>query len=290
MNNPSRDLTDFLRYLEIVAGYSQHTIRNYRMDLQEFLREQNSISRETIRDHTALLLGKNESTTVARKLAALRAFLSWLSDQKLISPEILQTIPRPKTEKRLPRCLSLTQVEEILAIPNNQDLAGLRDKAIMELLYSTGLRVSELVALNISSTSNPWKNGGTLQVCGKGNRERIVVFGSAAGIAITKYLAARLCYNKDEALFVNLKNQRLTSRSVERIVKKYVRLTGLPEDTSPHTFRHSFASHMLAAGADLRIVQELLGHVSLATTQRYTHVELSTLLKSYQSAHPRATH
>ncbi|MGZ3711803.1 MAG: tyrosine-type recombinase/integrase, partial [Bdellovibrionota bacterium] len=196
-------------------------------------------------------------------------------------------IPLPKAEKKLPAYLSVEETERLLIAPEEGTREGLRNRAILELLYSTGLRVSELAALDLSDLSAE----GTILVLGKGKKERLVVFGTYARKSVDEYLAMRNEFKPDEdevALFVNSRGGRLSVRGIERIVHDSAMLAGLPNDVSPHTLRHSFASHLLARGADLRVIQELLGHSSLSTTQKYTHIEIEQLMREYQDAHPKA--
>ena len=242
-----------------------------------------------LRAYLAGLHEKNSKRTIARKLSALRSFARWLHHKDVLARDISDDIPMPKQEKPLPRFLSVAEAERLLAQPDRDSLAGKRDGAILELLYSSGLRVGELVALNCGELRfHATDSGGLLTVVGKGKKERLAVFGEHAGTSLRTYLAAREKYVPQDPLFLNSRGGRLTARSVERIVNAHVIAAGLPATTSPHTLRHSFATHLLANGADLRVIQELLGHSSLSTTQQYTHIELSELLGEYRRTHPKA--
>ncbi len=235
------------------------------------------------------------SATVARKIATLRSFYKWAERRGLASSNPMTLIRTPRQNKRLPKAITVEQVEQLLAAPNDTDVLGRRDRAMLETLYSTGLRVSELVDLNVGDLDMP---GECIRVRGKGKKERLVPLGRHAIHAVTRYLemlhqdarfaAAIGPSTPASALFVNKHGKRLSSRSVRRKLDKYLRTVGLDPSISPHTLRHSFATHLLDNGADLRSVQELLGHQSLSTTQVYTHLTAQRLRDSYHNAHPRA--
>lgn len=294
-------IAEYLRALELERGASPHTLRNYSLDLRRFAErfpEQVDLTVFSapleLRAYLARLHEEaNSKRTIARKLSALRSFARWLHHKGWLAQDVSDDIPMPKQEKPLPRFLSVTEVETLLAQPDHESLAGKRDRAILELLYSSGMRVGELVALNVNELQfhAGAEGGGVIRVLGKGGKERLVVFGEHAGNAVRDYLAALGLDGEataDSPLFRNQRGGRLTSRSVERMVAAYVVKAQLPATTTPHTLRHSFATHLLANGADLRLIQELLGHSSLSTTQRYTHIELSELLGEYRRAHPKA--
>ena len=228
--------------------------------------------------------------TAARKLATLRSFYKFCLRRAYIQNNPVVTIRTPKQEKRLPKFLDIEQVQKLLCTPDETTLLGARDRAILETLYSTGVRVSELVSLNIHDLD---ATGGQLRVRGKGRKERISPIGPTAITAIKRYLEMRANDPRSatfdhEAMFVNKHGQRLSTRSVRRKLDKYLAMSGLDPSISPHTLRHTFATHMLNNGADLRSVQELLGHQSLSTTQVYTHVTTAQLKKDYDDSHPRA--
>jgi len=236
---------------------------------------------------------KYASATMARKIATLRSFYRWLDKTGLVSSNPMLMIRTPRQSKRLPKAITVDQVEKLLAAPDDSTLLGARDRAILETLYSTGIRVSELVGINRGDIDEP---GRAVIIRGKGRKERIVPLGSHAIAALTHYSAMLdqqaqqegRSSNSDDPLFINKHGSRLSTRSVRRKVSKYLAEAGLDPDISPHTLRHSFATHLLDNGADLRSVQELLGHQSLSTTQVYTHLTTQRLRDAYDDAHPRA--
>ncbi len=287
-----RYIQKFLTYLEIEKNASAHTLLNYQIDLKqlrEFLQDKDllKLDRLDIRKHLAYLKAKElRKRSVARKLSAFRSFFRFLLREGYISSDPVSGVSSPKLEKKLPLFLDVDKVAKLLESPEKKALQGLRDRAILETLYSTGMRVSELVGLNIGQVDFI---GGILKVYGKGKKERLLPIGDRALRAIRDYLAKDTVQKKDSrALFLNRNNKRLTDRGVQNIVAKYIHRTSLKEKISPHTLRHSFATHLLDRGADLRSVQELLGHASLSTTQIYTHITTEHLKSVYNKAHPRA--
>lgn len=236
---------------------------------------------------------KYASATMARKIATLRSFYRWLDKRGLIKANPMLMIRTPRQDKRLPKAIAVDQVEKLLAAPDDTTLLGARDRAILETLYSTGIRVSELVGINRGDIDEP---GQAVIIRGKGRKERIVPLGSHALAALSHY--AKILDQQvqqegrtpasNDPLFINKHGSRLSTRSVRRKVSKYLAEAGLDPDISPHTLRHSFATHLLDNGADLRSVQELLGHQSLSTTQVYTHLSTQRLRDAYDEAHPRA--
>jgi len=249
---------------------------------------------ERIRAFLADLADQQYSTaTMARKIATLRSFHRWMHRTGLIASNPMTLIRTPRQDKRLPKAISVEQVEQLLAAPDDTDLLGARDRAILETLYSTGMRVSELVGLDRRDVD---ELGPALIVRGKGKKERLVPLGSHAVAALRHYIkvhdqqlaAQGLAAEPGSPLFVNKHGTRLSTRSVRRKVSKYLAQVGLDPDISPHTLRHSFATHLLDNGADLRAVQELLGHQSLSTTQVYTHLTTQRMRDAYDQAHPRA--
>jgi integrase/recombinase XerC len=233
------------------------------------------------------------SATMARKIATLRSFHRWMHKREIIGQNPMLLIRTPRQTKRLPKAIDVEQVEKLLAAPDDSDLLGARDRAILETLYSTGIRVSELVSINRGDID---ETGEALIVRGKGRKERMVPLGSHALAALRHYVAmlereqarAGISAGPDAPLFINKHGSRLSTRSVRRKVSKYLAKAGLDPDISPHTLRHSFATHLLDNGADLRSVQELLGHQSLSTTQVYTHLSTQRMRDAYDDAHPRA--
>lgn len=295
-------IEEFLGHLEFEKNYSENTIRNYRIDLNqfyEFLKEmENSekiniekIDHYTIREFLGFLYSKKISKrSVARKISSLKSFFKYLHLNKKIKINPISNVPYPKLDKDLPNFLTFPEVDELLSLQNDSNL-GRRDGALLELLYATGMRVSELCSLNINDIDT---NRQIVKVKGKGKKERIIPFNSVARRKVEAYLNIRtefLSKNKNtspEALFLNFRGGRLTPRSVRRILEKYITKLAIKRKVSPHTIRHSFATHLLNNGADLRTIQELLGHASLSSTQKYTHMGIEELLKIYNKTHPRS--
>ena len=242
-------------------------------------------------------LGENDysAATMARKIATLRSFYKWAERRGVAPTNPMTAIRTPKQGKRLPKAVSIEQIERLLVTPSDKDVLGMRDRAMLETLYSTGIRVSELVDLNVDDLDD---SGEAMRVRGKGKRERLVPLGTHALAAIRKYMGMVRAEPRfatlwgptgaGKPLFMNKHGSRLSSRSVRRKLDKYLKTAGLDPTISPHTLRHSFATHLLENGADLRSVQELLGHQSLSTTQVYTHLTTQRLKQAYDQAHPRA--
>lgn len=303
------DLIDlFIEYLRDQRGYSQHTIRNYGTDLRQFSaflasrkalheNEKTDLQVETvdflvIREYLGSLYGRFQRSTIARRLSAVRSFFLFLEKKGLMKGNPAADIATPKQEKYIPNYLPVDEVFRLFERPDQEKPLGLRDLAILEVLYSCGIRVGELEAMNISSVDF---DGRLVRVIGKGDKERIVPIGRQALRALRKYLEATQNMRREAGtdfqhapLFINFRGGRLSARSIGRITKRYARECGLPSDISPHSMRHTFATHLLDGGADLRSVQELLGHASLSTTQKYTHVSLDRLMEVYDKAHPRS--
>lgn len=292
----------FIDWLSIEKNYSSHTLSGYRRDLSEFISFNNGglafddITSEYIRSYIFFLNRKNKSTSVARKLSALRTFFRFLLREGTVAVDPMTGVSMPKLPRYIPVFLSVDEVFSLLENPGKEDLFAARDRAIMELLYSSGLRVSELVSCDISSLDFDEE---VVRVRGKGNRQRQVPVGRMAIEALKGYLpqreqllVARAKQGNESGsrgpLFVNNRGGRLTSRSVERLVVMYAQRAGITSKVTPHALRHSFATHLLEMGADLRVVQELLGHASLSTTQRYTHLNIDHLMDVYDKAHPHA--
>ncbi|RPJ50244.1 MAG: tyrosine recombinase XerC [Acidobacteria bacterium] len=294
----------FLDYLRYQRNYSPHTLKNYGRDLHEFVGYLTSgrpdepvpleqIDHISIRDFLSHLSQRgNKKTSMSRKLAALRSFFRFLYREGHLPNNPARLVTTPRLPENTPRFLSVKEIETILSIPEPGTERGSRDIAILELLYGSGLRVGELVSLDLADLSLPER---LVKVRGKGKKERLVPFGNKAGQALRDYLhvrgklLGRLRTSKDpQALFLNLRGGRLTARSVERNLDSYIRQSSLLLDVHPHVFRHSFATHLLGNGADLRCIQELLGHASLSTTQRYTHVSVEELMRTYRRTHPKA--
>lgn len=251
---------------------------------------------DSIRNYLTFLSEQSYSpATMARKIATMRSFYKWALKRNLVESNPMTMIRTPRQAKRLPKAITVEQIEQLLAAPDDRDALGARDRAMLETLYSTGIRVSELVDLALTDLD---ESGEALRVRGKGKKERLVPLGSHALAAIRQYrevlaqderLAASWQNpNANPPLFVNKHGGRLSSRSVRRKLDKYLKQVGLDPTISPHTLRHSFATHLLDNGADLRSVQELLGHQSLSTTQTYTHLTTQRMRSAYDNAHPRA--
>jgi integrase/recombinase XerC len=281
----------FMRYLEIERGASSHTVRAYRKDLGEFSgyvkTEPLNIDVIDVRGFIAEQIGKGlNKTTVARRLSSVRSFLKFLNREGYIKSNPAKLVPNPRAAKLLPRFLSVDDVFSLIEKPEGMGFIPARDKAILELLYSSGLRVSELSGLNTDDVNI---KESLVKLKGKGKKERIVPVGSKAVDAIKSYLVERiLLKSRDRALFLNRMGTRLTDRGARRIVVKYAKALFMSGRIGPHTLRHSFASHLLQGGADLRVIQELLGHSSLSTTQKYTHLDITHLMDIYDKAHPFA--
>ena len=302
------DLLDrYITYLRYERNASPHTVRNYHSDLLQFRDyltdgkaeakiDLAAVDALRIRGFLAVLFDREKKkTSIGRKLAAVRAFFKFLAKERLLAANPAATVSSPKLDKILPRIMTEEEMNNFLnrvaeAVPAGEPIMR-RDRAIMELLYASGLRVSELAGLDLRNVSF---GDNMLLVRGKGRKERIVPFGSKARDALNEYLPVRgkiMLEAKragQTALFLNTKGARLTTRSVDRLLKKYVRTFGPNVKVSPHSMRHAFASHLLTEGADLRSIQEMLGHKSLATTQKYTQVSIKQLIDVYDKTHPKA--
>ncbi len=285
---------EFLRYMRVQRGASEHTLRAYGKDLEryfDFLEGDEPDSPAVVRAYLAQeLAGGAARSTVSRRLATLRSFFSFLHKEGIIKANPAKLVASPKVPKRLPRFLSIDEAFDLLskvgAKEGGTGRFSQRDRAILELAYSSGLRVSELEGLNVGSVDI---QEGRVRVMGKGNKERIVPVGSKALDALKEYLEGRGLLDfgdKDKPMFLNRNGGRLSDRGIRRVVKKYAALMSLGPDVTPHTLRHTFATHLLHGGADLRVIQELLGHASLSTTQKYTHLDIAKLMEVYDKAHP----
>ncbi len=290
----------FLRYLKNERNSSELTIKSYREDLTilngYFIEtmgrspDPGSISPLELRGYVAALHEAGYApTSISRRLASLRSFFKFAQREGLAESNPAKPLRNPRRQRKLPHFLSSDEIGMLLSAPPKSQPMGLRDSAILETLYSAGLRVSELVGINLNDLDI---DDGLVRVRGKGKKERLAPLGSYAVKAMQNWLRMRAPdekeTGKDGAVFLNKFGKRLTTRSVGRMLEKYLKLTGLDLRTSPHTLRHSFATHLLNGGADIRSVQELLGHKSLVTTQIYTHVSTAGLKKAYEKAHPRA--
>jgi integrase/recombinase XerC len=296
-------IAEFIRSLQVEENASPHTLRSYGSDLRQLAVFAAAVQRVelaavaataidelTMRRFVADLLRRNRTSSVARKISAVRRFFRFLLQRGLAGCDPMIGIVTPKQEKALPVHLSVDDVFRLVEAPSPATPTGLRDRAILEVTYSCGLRVSEVVGLDWDDLDGALT---VVRVRGKGSKERLVPIGETAIAALCTYRdhLAGLCGRQPRdprAMFVSRRGRRLTTRSVARIVEASTRASGIAQRVSPHALRHSFATHLLGAGADLRAIQELLGHASLSTTQRYTHVNLDQLMAVYDKSHPRA--
>ena len=279
----------FLRHLELERNMSGHTLRAYRKDLEDFAayapKDAGDIEMIDVRGFVAQQIKNGlTKTTAGRRLSSVRSFLKFLTREGYLKANPAKLVTTPKAECHLPKFLSVDDVFALIERPEPVGFIHARDKAILELLYSSGLRVSEVAALGAEDVST---REGLVKVRGKGKKERIVPLGSKAAEAIRGYMTEKiLLKKKSKTLFLNRSGTPLSERSIRRVVVKYARLIGVSGQIGPHTMRHTFASHLLQAGADLRVIQELLGHASLSTTQKYTHLDITHLMDIYDRAHP----
>ncbi|HEX8852191.1 MAG TPA: tyrosine recombinase XerC [Pyrinomonadaceae bacterium] len=302
-------LAQFFEHLRYERNVSEHTLRNYMIDLTQFHDHlaspdaQTGARREidirqvdhiTIREWLSTLhAAQKKKSSIARKLAALRTFFQFLIREGVVELNPAKLVSTPRLEKKLPNHLSVEEMIRFIETPDIETDLGRRDRAILEFLYGTGMRVSELVKLNLRDIDF---KGKLVRVMGKRRKERIVPFGDPALHALVNYLEVRKAFLKNapaaerdtEAVFLNYQGTRITTRSVGRMVDKYIDICAGIHNISPHSLRHSFATHLLDSGADLRDIQELLGHARLSTTQIYTHVSMEKLIEVYDKAHPKA--
>ena len=287
-------MADFEQHLAVERNLSDHTRRAYRQDLEEFksFLQQDSttalrvteVDSLVLRRYLACLHRKNSRSTIARKLSALRSFFAYLVRQGVLSTNPGELISTPRQEKYLPKTLTVDEVFALIEQQGGSELLVCRDRAILEVFYSCGLRVGELTALNVGCVD---LEQDLVRVSGKGGKERLVPLGRQARVALERYLDIRGMVQDKDALFLNYRGGRLSARSIERNFKQLLLKASLIKDATPHSLRHSFATHLLDGGADLRAIQELLGHASLSTTQKYTQVSLDRLMEVYDKAHPR---
>ena len=290
-------IEEFLAHLEHERNASPHTVAAYGRDLGQlaaYLDEARAgwktADNVVLRGFLARLYeGRRKKTSIGRKLAAIRSFYDYAVRRKWLAANPARVLATPRAEKRVPSFLSEDEMARFLDLPSSDRPLDLRDKALLELLYASGIRVGELVAIDLADVGFAER---LVRVRGKGKKERLVPFGRSAAASLEAWRRVRAEGPREradaDALFLNYRGGRLTSRSVERIVAKYIRRTAVARHISPHSLRHSFASHLLGRGADLRTIQELLGHASLATTQKYTHMDLKQLLDVYRKSHPRS--
>jgi integrase/recombinase XerC len=287
----------YINYLEAERNVSPYTVRNYKADLLDFfyfLKKKKAdsleVDRKVLRDYLTYLTKQGiVKASIARKLSAIRSFYRYLVREKIISANPIEMVSSPKLDKRLPSFLTLEEVERLLNAPDLSTPQGQRDRALLELLYASGLRVSELVNLNLNQID---LDTNEIRVWGKGSKERMVLMGEPAAEALRNYLKQGrpklLAEKRGNALFLNRYGQRLPERRVQRILEQYAKKSDIGKRVHPHMLRHTFATHLLDGGADLRVVQELLGHARLSSTQIYTHVTKGQARKVYLAAHPLA--
>jgi integrase/recombinase XerC len=295
-------LADYLRHLGIEKNASAYTVKSYREDLMQavtFFRERlgstdagpDRITTRVLRAFLAWLHEQGYSKrTIARRIASVRSWLRFLCRRGVLQTNAAEGLRGPKQDKNLPHFLTAADIDRLLAVPTGDDALGLRDKAMLETLYSAGLRVGELCGLKVADLD---LDEGVIIVRGKGRKERLALLGASSRKALRDWLGGRnelqaRLHKSGQAVFLNKNGGPLTVRSVGRILEKHLLQAGLDPRSTPHTIRHTFATHLLDAGADIRGVQELLGHKNLATTQIYTHVSTQRLQDSYHKAHPRA--
>lgn len=295
----NEDLEEYIRYLRIERGLADNTIESYNRDLKQYLNylakeeleEWSSIDRYTILSFLQHLKElKKSSATIIRMVSSLRKFHQYLKQEQRSSVDPMLHIDTPKKAQLLPKVLSMSEVEKIIETPNTDEILGLRDRAILEVMYATGLRVSELTELKMADLH---LSLGLIQTIGKGDKERIIPIGDLAIKWIENYLKySRVKLEKNDKrssyLFLNHHGRKLTRQGIWKNLKAVVEKAGIEKEVTPHTLRHSFATHLLENGADLRVVQELLGHSDISTTQIYTHITKQRMAKVYKTYHPRA--
>jgi integrase/recombinase XerD len=293
-----RTLRDFIHYLSVEKGLAKNTLESYNRDLcayVEYLRQSGipnleESSRNCITGYLLNLKKNGKATsTLSRNLASIRSLYSYLYQEKRIVENPATDLESPKLEKKLPRVLTPDEVDVLLDQPSMNDVSGMRDKAMLEVIYATGIRVSELMSLNVGDIH---LDAGFIRCLGKGSKERMIPLGSVAVRHVERYLAESrpklVRQNGESSMFVNQHGNRLTRQGFWKILKKYARTAGINKEITPHTMRHSFATHLLENGADLRSVQEMLGHADISTTQIYTQVTKRKLRDVYEKTHPRA--
>ena len=292
----SIEISAFFIFLNDEKGFSDHTIKSYKNDINKFLNfllerkiELKEVSKIEIRDFLAdqYDLGLSKKT-IARRLASIKSLFKFLFNSSFVTKNPTLFLSTPKMSKKLPDFIDEKMINELMNQPDLGSEKGLRDKAVLELFYSTGMRLSELISLNISSVDD--KNN-LIRVTGKGGKERLIPYGKRAKFSIEKYLKKRALYwnslNKDVPLFVNNKNERVPRRTIQRRISNYIKMIASGKRLGPHTLRHTFATHLMDRGADIRAVGDLLGHSSLSSTQVYTHVKPERMKQVYKQSHPR---
>jgi integrase/recombinase XerD len=299
MHKPRVLIEEFISYISIEKGLAENTVESYLLDLNSFycyifeelkLSSYTEVTEVIIIDYLVSLQKSGRATaTLARHIAALKSFFQYLLREEIIVKNPTSNLETPKLSRKLPRVLTIAEVDQLLQQPDTSTPAGLRDKCMLEVLYATGLRVSELISLKLNHVNF---ETGYIRCLGKGSKERIVPLGKMAKDCLELYLRqgrGKLAkIPSEEAIFVNYYGKKLTRQGFWKILKKYVAKAGINKEITPHTLRHSFATHLLENGADLRVVQEMLGHADITTTQIYTHLTNKHLRKVYDKIHPRA--
>lgn len=290
-------IEQYLQFSELRRGLSPHSLRSYRNDLEQWnaylaskeIRTLQSIEHENLtkilREYVSGLMESLEGSTIQRRLSSIRSFLRYLRVEGQLSRDFHSAVMIPKHERNLPRFLKIEEALDLVNLIDTSSFLGKRDRALLEVLYGCGLRVSEAVGLDHGAVD---LGGGWVRVTGKGNKERSSPLGEPAQEALRVYFSAKPTISNEDPVFVNFRGTRLTSRSVARILGRCLYRAAILSNASPHSLRHSYATHLLAAGADIRVIQELLGHARLSTTQRYTHVDLGGLMDQYRNTHPLA--
>jgi len=287
----AENIEKFIQFLKIQKNISENTALAYRRDIQQFNRflekkklGTKKVDKLVVRDYLASVLQPIEKkSSIIRKIAALRGYFGFLVKCRVLEISPMDFVLTPKSEKRLPSFLTVDEINFLISTPDVRKATGLRDKAILELLYSSGLRVSELTGLNKPDVDYL---SGTVKVTGKGSRQRLIPVGDAALDMIRRYLKIRK--DSSPVMFVGKGQHRLSARYIQKMLKKYLKKTGINKKITPHSLRHTFATHLLDSGCDIRSVQEMLGHKNLATTQIYTHITAERMKKIYNKVHPRA--
>ena len=292
----NKELDDFINYLEYERNYSNNTIIAYKNNILQLINYLDSINindiksvkYETIRGYLSYLHeNKYKSKSISRMISSMRSFFKYLKVENVITNNPMTLISNPKLEKKLPKYLTINEVEKILNVPDMNDKIGIRDAFILELLYVSGIRVSELVNIKLNDIEESQRR---IKILGKGNKERYVLYGSRCSELLKKFISVRSNFLKypNDYLILSKTGRKINTREIRNIINRIKTKAGISISISPHTFRHTFATHMLNEGADLRAVQELLGHENLSTTTIYTHLTNEKLRKTYLNTHPRA--
>lgn len=279
-----KNIGNFLKYIEVQKGFSNHTVKNYKIDLDNFFKYANNQKIDTplVRKYLKDMYEKKyTSRTISRKISALKSYFKYLESENIIDENPLELISNPKIEKKLPNYLNYEDLEKLLNTPDTSKKEGLRDALILEMLYSSGCRVSELSSIKIRDINFKERK---ILILGKGNKERYVFYGSKCENLLNKYLEKHI----NEYLFINKHGNKLNERTIRKIVDETAKKADIKTHVTPHTLRHTYATHLLNDGADLKSVGDLLGHENLSTTQIYTHISNERLRQVYLKAHPRA--